>query len=98
MAASRSGNSSLSLPKAAISVGQTKVKSLGHKNTIFHLPGSDEPLTSAKAVLGSLDTTALRSNSGKRLPTVNMIDAPRCFGFGHPLGGNSCMSDPTTYI
>ncbi|KES03869.1 hypothetical protein BU52_28255 [Streptomyces toyocaensis] len=36
--ASRSANSSFSLPKAAISVGHTKVKSLGHANTIFHLP------------------------------------------------------------
>ncbi len=37
--ASRSANSSLSLPNAAISVGHTKVKSLGQKNTTRHLPG-----------------------------------------------------------
>lgn len=36
--ASRSANSSFSLPNAAISVGQTKVKSLGHAKTTFHLP------------------------------------------------------------
>ena len=28
-----------SLPNAAISVGQTKVKSFGQKNTTCHLPG-----------------------------------------------------------
>ena len=38
--ASRSAKSLLSLPNAAISVGQTKVKSLGQKNTTFHLPAS----------------------------------------------------------
>ena len=37
--ASRSANSLFSLPKAAISVGQTKVKSLGQKKYTFHLPG-----------------------------------------------------------
>ncbi len=37
--ASRAWNSFSSLPKAAISVGQTKVKSFGQKNTTFHLPG-----------------------------------------------------------
>jgi hypothetical protein len=29
------------MAKAAISVGQTKVKSLGQKKMTFHLPGSD---------------------------------------------------------
>ncbi|CNK69491.1 Uncharacterised protein [Mycobacterium tuberculosis] len=37
--ASRSSNSSFSLPNAAISVGHTKVKSFGQKNTTRHLPG-----------------------------------------------------------
>ncbi len=36
-------NSSFNLPNAAISVGQTKVKSFGQKNTTRHLP-SKSPL------------------------------------------------------
>ena len=37
-AASRSANSLLSLPKAVISVGQTKVKSFGQAKSTSHLP------------------------------------------------------------
>ena len=36
--ASRSRKSRFFFPNAAISVGQTKVKSLGQKKTTFHLP------------------------------------------------------------
>ena len=45
---SRSSNSPLSLPKAAISVGQTKVKSLGQKKTTRHLPGWLSSVISSK--------------------------------------------------
>jgi len=38
--ASRSANSRVRRPKAAISVGQTKVKSFGQKNTTCHFPAS----------------------------------------------------------
>src|SRR5258707_10216571 len=72
MTASRSLNSPLSLPKAAISVGQTKVKSFGQKNTTFHLPASLLPEISLKADLGSVLTTALRSKEGNLSPMVSM--------------------------
>src|SRR5882672_11970426 len=75
MTASRSLNSPFSLPKAAISVGQTKVKSLGQKKTIFHLPSSDASLIAVKAFLGSVETTALRSKFGNLSPIVSMVSS-----------------------
>ena len=70
--ASRSLKSSFSLPNAAISVGQTKVKSFGQKNTIFHLPASVSLVTCVKARAGSVATTAFRSKRGKVSPMVSM--------------------------
>ena len=71
--ASRSANSPFSLPKAAISVGQTKVKSFGQKKTTFHLPASDSSVISVKAFVGSVETTALRSKLGNLSPMVSMV-------------------------
>ena len=62
--ASRALNSLSSLPNAAISVGHTKVKSLGQKNTTFHLPGKLSWVKGWNACLTSLDTTPVRENCG----------------------------------
>jgi hypothetical protein len=62
----------LRAPKAAISVGHTKVKSFGQKNTIFHLPATGAVETSVNAVLMSFDTTALSVSSGNLLPIPSM--------------------------
>ena len=63
--ASRSSNSPFSLPNAAISVGQTKVKSFGQKKTTFHLPASDSLGDAGKRLVrGRVDTTAWRSKLG----------------------------------
>ena len=55
--APRSANSRLSLPKAAISVGQTKVKSFGQKNTTCHLPACSPLLNCLNALSRSFETT-----------------------------------------
>jgi hypothetical protein len=55
--ASRSAKSSFRRPKAAISVGQTKVKSFGQKKTTRHLPAYVSPSISWKAVAGSVPVT-----------------------------------------
>jgi hypothetical protein len=52
------------LPNAAISVGHTKVKSFGQKNTIFHLPLLLFESNGWKAVLRSFDTTPVNENCG----------------------------------
>src|ERR1700742_122492 len=72
---SRSLNSPFSLPKAAISVGQTKVKSFGQKKTIFHLPGLLSLETGWNAWFMSSDTTPVNSKRGNVSPTVNIIQA-----------------------
>src|SRR5215831_7251955 len=73
MTASRSLKSPLSLPNAAISVGHTKVKSLGQKKTIFHLPASDLSVTRVNALSMSVDTTAGTSKAGILSPIVNTV-------------------------
>src|SRR5579862_7656855 len=70
--ASRARNSFSSLPKAAISVGQTKVKSFGQKNTTFHLPGKLSWLKDWKALFASLETTPVSANGGNFRPTPDM--------------------------
>ena len=68
-------------PNAAISVGQTKVKSFGQKKTIFHLPASDSDVIWENAFAMSVETTALRSNAGNLSPTVskgNLLVRVRC--------------------
>ena len=62
----------LSLPKPAISVGQTKVKSFGQKNTTFHLPASVSLVAGVKAVFGSVPLTAVREKAGNLSPTVSI--------------------------
>jgi hypothetical protein len=64
--ASRARNSFSSFPKAAISVGHTKVKSLGQKNTTRHLPGKLSWVKDWNAWVTSLDTTPVSENCGKR--------------------------------
>src|ERR1700755_2136128 len=71
--ASRALNSLSSLPNAAISVGHTKVKSLGQKNTTFHVPGKLSWVKGWKALSISFDTTPVREKSGKRLPMPDML-------------------------
>src|SRR5579863_3890492 len=71
--APRSLNSRLSLPKAAISVGQTKVKSLGQKNTTCHLPACSPLLNCSNALLASFETTPVSAYAGNLSPIPNMI-------------------------
>src|SRR6185436_15167404 len=70
--ASRSAKSRLRLPNSAISVGQTKVKSLGQKNTTFHLPAWSWSLRSLNSLPLSRLTTACSLYSGNLSPTVNI--------------------------
>src|SRR3954468_927871 len=86
MTASRSLKSLFNLPKPAISVGHTNVKSFGQKNSTFHLPGWDAWLMRWNALSGSIETTALRSNAGMRSPTVNMLCS-----FGLSVGLRVCF-------
>src|SRR3954470_17711495 len=84
MTASRSLKSLFNLPKPAISVGHTNVKSFGQKNSTFHLPGLDAWSMRLNALSGSIETTALRSNEGMRSPTVNMLGS---FGYLPVMSG-----------
>src|SRR3954462_9663628 len=72
MTVSRSAKSPFSLPKPAISVGQTKVKSLGQKKTSFHLPLSLSWVKAWKALAALVDTTPWTEKSGNLSPTVSM--------------------------
>src|ERR1700758_5783604 len=87
--ASRALNSLSSLPKAAISVGQTKVKSLGQKNTTCHLPGKLSWVKGSNARAASLDTTPVRANSGKRWPMPDMLGP--LFGNQWPHAGRGAI-------
>ncbi len=62
--ASRARNSLSSLPKAASSVGHTKVKSFGQKKKTFHLPAKLSCVKGSNACFASLDTTPVRENCG----------------------------------
>src|SRR3954468_22748526 len=84
MTASRSLKSLFNLPKPAISVGHTNVKSFGQKNSTFHLPGLDAWSMRLNALSGSIETTALRSNAGMRSPTVNILCS---FGYLSVMSG-----------
>ena len=75
--ASRASNSLLSLPKPAISVGHTKVKSFGQKNTTFHLPLKLPVENGLKAFVRSLETTPVSENSGNFCPIPSMINSCR---------------------
>jgi hypothetical protein len=66
--ASRSANSPFSLPKPAISVGHTNVKSFGQKKMTFHLPLWLAVENGLKAVARSLETTPVSENSGNLCP------------------------------
>ena len=55
--ASRALNSFSSLPNAAISVGHTKVKSFGQKNSTRHLPGWLSCVKVWNALFRSFETT-----------------------------------------
>ena len=97
MTVSRSANSLFNAPKAAISVGQTKVKSLGQKKITFHLPASLASVRRVNAVFGSFEMTACRLNAGSFVPIVNMFQfAPErvCWremdGFGRPRSDDAC--------
>ena len=70
--ASRSSNSELRLPNSAISVGQTKVKSMGQEKSTTHLPGWLRLVRRVNSRPLSVLTTASRSNSGRRSPTVSI--------------------------
>jgi hypothetical protein len=62
----------LSLPNAAISVGHTKVKSFGQKNTTFHLPSKLLSVSWANSLPASRETTAWALNVGNLSPMVSM--------------------------
>ncbi len=85
--ASRALNSRSSLPKAAISVGQTKVKSFGQKNTTCHLPGKLSWVKDSNALAGSLDTTPFRANWGNGLPIPDIFSIS--LGVYSPRGGKN---------
>src|SRR5580698_5196278 len=71
--ASRSAKSRFLFPNAAISVGQTKVKSLGQKNTTFHLPGYSSLVRSWNSFPFSRLTAAVSWNAGNLSPMVNIV-------------------------
>src|SRR5262245_55694089 len=75
--APRAANSGWRRPNSAISVGQTKVKSLGQKKTTSHFPGWPSCAISRKAPSSALPTTALSRKAGKRSPTVSMSSSFR---------------------
>src|SRR5262245_19033725 len=70
--ASRALNSLSSLPNAAISVGHTKVKSFGQKNTTRHLPLWVLASNCWKALAWSFETTPVSEYCGNFLPIPNM--------------------------
>src|ERR1700759_2880152 len=61
------------LLNSAISVGQTKVKSLGHQNSTAHLPLMSSLLIILNSFPFSIATTAFLLNSGNLLPTVTKL-------------------------
>src|SRR5690606_35668678 len=71
--ASRALNSLSSLPKAAISVGHTKVKSFGQKNTTCHLPVKLSCVNGLNAVATSFETTPVSEYCGNFCPIPNMV-------------------------
>src|SRR4249920_2885381 len=74
--ASRALNSLSSLPKAAISVGHTKVKSFGQKKTTRHLPFWVPASKFWNALAWSFETTPVREYWGNFCPIPSMSTPP----------------------